>query len=158
MFLLKSLFSVVFLIVLSASCGSDDEKSCPAGAPGCPCREDGSCDQGLACGDNVCSGESRVGLAVSSAQARSCEVLLVQSGEGAEIVGVLADDAVKAAHVRRGESSAVTFISKTDERIDSGSVQLRVAGSEKGGIEVRKSSCADKEGRAIEGAEVTLSE
>lgn len=151
-------YIIVFLQALSIGCGSDQGRSCPAGTPGCACGEDGSCDQGLVCVDDVCTGESRVGLSVSSAQARSCEVLLVESGEGGEIVGVLADDAVKAAHVRRGKNSAVTFISNTDDRIGSGSVQLRVAGSEKGGVDVRKSSCADKEGKPIEAAEVTLIE
>jgi len=46
--------AVGMLVCLAASCGGRTVSDCQAGEEACPCRSDGSCNDGLTCLSNVC--------------------------------------------------------------------------------------------------------
>lgn len=97
-----------------------------------------------------------VSLHVASADARSCELLVVDPDQ--VVGGVTFDPAVEGRFVDEGLRGAIAFFVKGDTAVQDGDVALAVAGGAAAAskLSLAKVTCFDKRGAPISGASVTL--
>jgi hypothetical protein len=148
--------ALVFALV-GCGGGSGDDPSCD-GELGCVCSPAQTCDDGLACVDQQCQRPDALDLAVSDPTARSCELLVRESGT--RVVGADFGAAVTGVHLREGDRSAVSFFASKDDAIPSGAISLQVvspsAGAASAGVEIVTARCFDRDGRELAGATVRI--
>lgn len=156
---LFSWISTFALIGALTACGggSDDGGECASGGLACACSPAQACDEGLTCIDQQCQRPSELGLIVSDAAARSCELIVRESDT--RVVGATFGPSVTGVHLRQGHHTAVSFFANDDAAISSGAISLQVvapsAGSAAAGIDVVSARCFDRDGRELEGATVS---
>jgi hypothetical protein len=153
---LRHLFVCSFVLV--SACDDDSPSQppapdCPARTSGCPCVE-GACNDGLACSANVCRTPETTGLRVSDPAARSCEILMYESG--ARVVEVQFGASVTGKAIRDAERVAITFLANGDTAIPANSVQVVFvgAGSAANLLPIVRASCYDRNGGALPSAGV----
>jgi hypothetical protein len=152
--------STIALAFALAACGggSGDGAVCDDGALGCVCSPAQTCDDGLACVDQQCQRPDALDLAVSDPAARSCELLVRESGT--RVVGADFGAAVTGVHLREGDRSAVSFFANQDDAIPSGDISLQVvalsAGAASAGVEIVTARCFDRDGRELADATVRI--
>jgi hypothetical protein len=146
------LLAIAFTLT-AVACGGDDSAGddgapqCTAGELACVCLPGAACADGLACIDQQCHAPAELGLAVTSASARSCEVLLRR--DTSQIVGATFGAAATGAHVQKGDYSALAFHATGDQPIPDFTMRLQVAqatGGDTSDIEIVFSRCFDKAG------------
>jgi hypothetical protein len=155
--IVKLMVGLAALALLAGGCKKDKGTSCPPGEVGCACIDGTVCAGALTCVDSTCRGEREVWLGVSDKKARSCEALIVENGT--TIFGAVSSADARATSVREKPKTAVTFIALEDSAFGKKDVGLRVADDDTDIDEVlsiKSSSCADEEGKTLDGAEVTL--
>ena len=123
--------------------------SCTKGTENCAC-DDGTCNDGLVCQDELCVPVSHSGLTISDDNARACEVLLSGVSKNTKVVFA---DSVKGKTILQGEQMAVTFFSTSDAPISGDAVTVEGAIE---GTQIAKSSCFGKDGEALAGASVSF--
>ena len=91
-------------------------------------------------------------IAASQGKVRSCE-LLVKNTAGAVFESVTFGDSVVGFSKKRGDLSAIVFVARKDEPIDSGAVTLSMSSGQVSGLELdtTKSRCFDSAGARISG-------
>ncbi len=99
--------------------------------------------------------EEDAGLAVSSAQARACDVLFEDTDQ-VEVTAVSFGDGVQGTFVREGRRTAASFFSTADAPIPDGAVQVRTAGAGVDTLKIARVACADRKGEALADVELTL--
>jgi hypothetical protein len=132
-----------FVFLLLAGCSSSPN-NCNPGEAGCACVQQ-SCNDGLVCVGNSCTGENIAGLAVDS-QARGCEVLLAE--DGGKVDHLNFGDGVTGRWLRQGDKVAAAFVSDRDQPI--GAVQVAYAGS----FSILNSHCYGSQGETLQGSTV----
>lgn len=155
-----SLCPIALLILLSAcgGGGSGDGGACDDGGLGCVCSPTQTCDDGLSCVDQQCQHPDTLDLAVSDKAARSCELLVRETGT--RVVGADFSSSVTGVHLREGDRSALSFFANDDGAIASGSISLEVvapsADSAASGVNIVTARCFDRDGRELAGATVSV--
>jgi hypothetical protein len=108
--------------------------------------------------DQQCQRPDALDLAVSDPAARSCELLVRESGT--RVVGADFGPAVTGVHLREGSRSAVSFFANQDDAIPSGDISLQVvalsAGAASAGVEIVTARCFDRDGRELADATVRI--
>lgn len=128
---------------------------CTPGSKDCTCKEASVCDDGLTCGEgNKCLAPMTVGVQVSDANARGCEVLLTESA-GSTITEVTFSKGVQGVFVREAPRVAFSFVAPADARLPSDGLGVAVAGPSSG-ITVSKVTCVDSGGARIPNASITI--
>lgn len=151
--------STIALAFALAACGggSGDDPACD-GELGCVCSPAQTCDDGLACVDQQCQRPDALDLLVSDQAARSCELLVRETGT--RVVGADFGPAVTGVHLREGDRSALSFFASKDDAIPSGDISLQVvapsAGAASAGVEIVSARCFDRDGRELAGATVRI--
>lgn len=149
----SSRFLALAFTLTAVACGGDDAPAddgatpCAAGELACVCLPGDACADGLACIDQECQAPAELGLAVTSASARSCEVLLRR--DTSRIVGASFGPAATGAHVQKGDYSALAFHATGDQPFPDSTMRLQVAqaaGGDTSDIEIVLSRCFDKAG------------
>ncbi|MBN2802841.1 MAG: hypothetical protein JXR91_07090 [Deltaproteobacteria bacterium] len=155
-FLSTLLIAVLFLTGCNG-CSEDKNKSCEPGTAGCECLDDGTCNDGFSCVNNVCEGETFAAFSVKNKDARSCDVLVLEKGESTEVKAVVTTESATAKMLRHDPKVSVSFISASDASFIDGSVSLSIIGfSSKDDLEIEKTECFDKDGKALSSSDVTL--
>jgi hypothetical protein len=134
-----------FLLLLFAAACNNSQGSCKPGESGCACAQH-TCNTGLVCVGNTCTGENTVGLAVDS-NARGCEVLLADDSAG-KVDHLDFGNGVTGRWLRQGDKVAAAFVSDRDQPI--GSVQVAYAGS----FSIANSHCYGSRGELLQGSTV----
>ena len=128
----------------------DSGPSCSNGTLGCACN-DGACNDGLSCQDNVCrASTTQQGMQILNAQARSCEILL---GGVSDNTKVIFAETVQGKSIHQGDKLALSFLSKNNEAFGEDALRLENAPSD---VQVVKSTCFDEQGQALSGEAVRL--
>ncbi len=149
------LSSALFLSVGVASGCSDPEGEqnntpieCVAGQVGCACTSASTCGDGAVCEEGMCVGVAVSGLTISSELARSCEVLLLESGS--EILGATYADGVQGAWRKRAPNVALALSQTSDATLPAGTASLQISG-DPSGLSIQEVSCFDAQGVRIDG-------
>lgn len=131
-------------------------QDCTPGTAGCVCDSTGACEGGLECDDGYCSLGARMELVVSSPDVRSCEVLLADPDEA--IGTVLYASSVTGRDDRQGDRFAVAWFSNTDAAFAPGALKIELASptASAANLVVVESTCYDRLGQEVAGAEVGL--
>ncbi len=146
-----ALLTLMTLALAACDCG----KPCAAGAKDCACKEASVCDDGLVCGEmNKCVAPTTVGVQVSDANARGCEVLLTEAA-GSTVADVTFAKGVQGAFVREAPKVAFSFVAPADARLPAESIGVAIAGPASG-ITVSKATCVDSAGQKLANATVTI--
>lgn len=145
---------VVLLMLLVQGCGSGSG-DCFAGQRDCACDPLGQCSPGLDCHQNTCVRPQERSVRVLSADARACEFVVRDAD--AHLTSVQFDDALQGTSVRRGDRTAVTFITRQDRPAQTGPT-LRTVGAAAAGsdITLEDARCFDREGEDVGSASVAL--
>lgn len=130
-----------------------DMTACTAGEVGCACTAESTCGAGAVCTDGMCVGATVSGLTVESADARSCEILLEETG--AQIKAATYLEGVQGAMRRKAPRVAIAMMRDGDEAFPAGAASLTIDG-ETSGVRVDSVRCFDGAGAEIQGASVTL--
>lgn len=146
-------FSCAVLLAQSAcTCAP----ACKPGEAACACRTGNECNDGLVCGgDGTCGAPTLVGLVVSDAAARGCEVLLTESA-GTVVTAGQFSGGVVGTSLREAPRVALTFVAPGDAPFPARGVQLSLAQGTTAGVSVTKVSCVDSKGARLPGAAVTI--
>lgn len=148
--------SLAFALVACGG-GSGDDPACD-GELGCTCSPAQTCGDGLTCVDQQCQRPDTLELAVSDPAARSCELLVRETGT--RVVGAEFGPAVTGVHLREGDRSALSLFANQDDAIPSGDISLQVvapsAGAASAGVEIVTARCFDREGHELAGATVRI--
>lgn len=178
--------AAVVLVLGGAGCGSggsENPPACIAGASGCACKVDGTCDGDLQCSDSLCVAPTcvagtmgcpcRTGAACDNGLQCTADVCGAPAGTGL-VVGHAAVRAcdivfdapgatvayasqVTGVTARRGDRVALSFAAKADAALD-GPVAA-VTGSDGtvlAGVAPQKAECFDRLGQAVADPVVTL--
>lgn len=91
-------------------------------------------------------------IAAAQGKVRSCELLVKNTGS-AVFESVTFGDSVVGFSKKRGDLSAIVFVARKDEPIDSGAVTLSMSSGQVSGLELdtTKSRCFDSAGTHISG-------
>ncbi len=160
------LLSLPLTLGACGGCGKDNNQTtnnnqttpdmgeCVAGAAGCACTMDGTCDGDAMCVNNLCEGAQSSGLTITSDAARSCEIMLTES-EGGRVLGATYAEGVKGSWRRRAPNVALALTRTDDAAFPASSASIQFA---EGGTlpTVGKVRCFDAEGAEIDGASATL--
>jgi len=143
---------VVFALALSAcTCGTN----CTPGAKDCACKAASACDDGLVCGgSNTCVAPNTVGVQVSDANARGCEVLLSETA-GSAVTDVSFTKGVEGAWVREAPRVAFSFVAPADARMPTDGISVVVTGPATG-VSVARVNCVDSAGQKLANAAITI--
>ena len=150
-----ALLFVLILFLGCDGCSKEDPPDCPAGTADCPCREDASCDDGLVCSGDVCTTEvgQVVGLTIGSEDARSCEILLVETASST-IESASYGEGTSGALRRRDPNVAIAVARNDDTAFTTSSIALVVDGDvEELSLEAR---CFDASGAELSEPDVNL--
>lgn len=151
--MLKHLALLTSLTLALAAC--DCGKPCTPGAKDCACKEASVCDDALVCGEmNKCVAPTTVGVQVSDANARGCEVLLTEAA-GSTVADVTFSKGVQGAFVREAPKVAFSFVAPADARLPAESIGVAITGPASG-VTVSKVSCVDSAGAKLANATVTI--
>jgi hypothetical protein len=131
-----------------------DMGTCTAGAEGCPCGAMAPCPDGQTCTDGQCQDIPMQQLGVSDPAARACELYLRESGDS-KVASVQFGMGVRGKMLRQAPGVAVVFIRQEDSAFPAGSLSLGITGPA-AGVTLASSSCTDRLGRPLPGAQVTL--
>ncbi|MBM4778180.1 MAG: hypothetical protein GQE15_10815 [Archangiaceae bacterium] len=146
-------FLLLCLSTVVAACTCNPP--CTPGAKDCACKEASVCNDGLVCGSmNTCVSATTVGVQVSDANARGCEVLLAEAA-GSTVTDVSFAKGVQGAYVREAPKVAFSFVAPADARLPSEGVSVSIAGAATG-VTVAKATCVDSAGQKLAGATVTI--
>jgi len=96
-----------------------------------------------------------VGLVVSDAAARGCEVLLAEA-PGTTIAKATFNSGVQGVSLRQAPQLAVTFVAPADAPLPSGGVTLALTSGALSGVTVTKATCVDSKGARLPNATVSL--
>ena len=175
---LAAVLAIAAALAAGAGCKGNEEglPACTAGADGCACRADGTCDAGLACQDLVCGAPAcTTGTLGCPCRAdNKCDAgLSCGNGACAAVTGtglvvggaeVRACDVVFAAAgatavfsqdvvgvtARRGERIALSFTAKKDAAFAGPVASVTGAdGKAVAGLAPEKASCFDRLGKAV---------
>jgi hypothetical protein len=140
------------LAFTAAACSHPAPTECTDGAAGCACHVDDTCDDGLSCDltSHQCEATHGVELPAIDPAARSCEVLLEDSG--ARVVRADFAASVQGETVRQAPRTAVTFYAAGDHSIARDAVQIELTGA--GTMSVARARCFDRDGHALPGGGV----
>jgi hypothetical protein len=128
---------------------------CTPGMEGCPCGPAAPCTGGRTCENGQCIDDLPMrGLTISDANARSCELYLIESGES-RVANVRFADGVRGRFIRQAPAVAVAFVRQGDQPFAVGSVALEISGPANG-VALRSATCANAAGATIENVTVTL--
>lgn len=131
-----------------------DMSGCIAGQTGCACTAESSCVSGAMCVEGMCVGAATSGLSITTATARSCEVLFVEAG-GERVLGVEFAPGVIGAWRRQAPHVAITFAREGDLAFDAGLAALQFEGS-LAQLKLKQLSCFDSSGKRIDEAKAEL--
>jgi hypothetical protein len=130
------------------------DAGCTPGTAGCACLEGSICQGGLVCDLGICQGVDAIEIEVTDVNARSCEVVVEESG-GAEVLGVDFTSGTLGTHVHESPRTAVTFTRQTDTAFEAGSVQVRRTEGA-GTLALRRARCFDRDGNVLSGEPLRL--
>lgn len=129
------------------------DMGCVAGAAGCACTMENTCEGDLMCVDGKCTGVETSGLTINTAEARACEIMLEE--KGGQVVGATYAEGVKGAFRRKSPRVAFAISMTEDSAFPASTVQVQVpTGSE--APEIKSVSCSDAEGKEIADSQATL--
>lgn len=129
---------------------------CRAGTVGCPCN-DTRCDSGLSCEAGTCRGVLTSGLKVTDPLARSCEVLVKDTG--GRFSEVVFSGAVTGRVIREGDKTAIAFHANTDASIGGDAVEVAFTGQVERidqALELTSARCFDASGTALAGTALSF--
>ncbi len=154
-----SLLAALLAALTLTACSDTAQKkkqSCTPGEASCACTDNGGCNDGLECSNNVCTtpGGTQTGLTISANGARSCEVLFAE-GAGVKVLGATYGDGVTGALRRQAPKVALAFSRTTDADFAGGSVQVQLSG-DASALSVSQTKCYDADSKLIDGASVSL--
>ena len=147
---LRPLAVLLFLSLGGCACTPE----CAPGQLDCQCRSGNQCDDGV-CTDGKCAAAPRIGVVVSDANARGCEVLLTESA-GHTIGRAEFSSGVVGASLRQAPQVALSFVAPADAPLPSGGVQLTFTSGSSSGVTVTRATCVDARGVRLPDATVTL--
>ena len=134
--------------------GTCVDPGCMVGTSGCPC-DNGACQGGLMCSNNVCRAGGESGLNISSMDARGCDVLLADPDFS--VLNVRFASSVEGKWLRRNNRVATSFVTKANAAFAGGAVTVELAqGANAANVTVVSGSCVGQDGRALPAAMVTL--
>ncbi len=134
--------------------GTCVDPGCMVGTSGCPC-DNGACQGGLMCSNNICRAGGESGLTISGMDARGCDVLLADPDHA--VLGVRFGTTVEGKWLRRNDRVATSFVNKTNTAFSGGAVTVELAtGVSAANVAVVSGSCVGQDGRAVASATVTL--
>lgn len=140
-----SMLAVAATVTL-ANC-SGTREACAPGDADCACLAGSRCADGLVCTDgNVCERPRTEGLPAIDPAARSCEVLLEESG--AQVSGVRFGGSVVGEFVRQAPKTALAFHARGDTAMAGLDVGVEVAGD--GAFTIASAHCFDRQGRVVD--------
>lgn len=133
-----------------------DGGACTAGREGCACIEGSLCQGGLVCEMGLCRGVDEIEVEVTDANARSCELVLVETET--EVLGIDFSTGTIGTHVHESPRTAVTFTRNEDTPFGARSVIVRRTEGVGGSLAVRRARCFDRDGNALAGEPLRLVE
>lgn len=152
---MNSFFRIAMVVFALAVAGCDCGKTCTPGTKDCACKAASACDDGLVCGgSNTCVAPNTVGVQVSDANARGCEVLLAEAA-GSTVTDVSFSKGVEGAWVREAPRVAFSFVAPADARMPTDGISVVVTGPATG-VSVAKVSCVDSAGQKLANAAITI--
>lgn len=153
-----SFLTAALVAALTMGCGGgnnpDDAGVCDPGTIGCACIEGSICSGEAMCSEGLCVGVDASGLTIQDPAARSCEVVLFETGT--EVLAVTFADGVQGTFVREAPRTAVTFHRTSDAAFDASSVTVQEASGAGGSVELRRARCFDREGAPLTGDALRL--
>ena len=129
-------------------------KECSPGEMNCVCKADGSCDGGAVCSADLCVGATLRGLSIDAQGARSCEIMLKESGD-AKVLGATYSDGISGALRRQAPNVAVALAAEADADLPGSTAQVQID-SDSEGVSVESVRCFDNEGAVIDGAQASF--
>lgn len=127
---------------------------CVEGTAGCACIDGTMCMAELVCETGLCRGVDSIEIDVTDANARSCEVVVVE--EQTEVLGVDFSAGNRGTHVHESPRTAVTFTRETDTAFPAGSVLVRRSESPGASLTLRLARCFDRDGNVLGGEPLRL--
>lgn len=134
----------------------NNRNSCAAGAAGCACMGDSTCNDGAMCVDGMCVGVMATGLVVDAPDARSCELLLVESA-GARVLEATFAEGTLGAMRRRAPRVALAISRDADADLPESLGALTIEG-DVANIQVDAITCYLADGSIVDGATGALEE
>lgn len=131
----------------------ENTKPCEAGAVGCECSAEGTCDGEAVCDAGTCVGGTVSGLSISNEAARSCEILIEE--KTSKVLGASYGEGIKGAWRRRAPNVAIAITQSADAALPVSTASLVLEG-ELSGVSVKEVRCFDAAGEVIAGVEATL--
>ncbi len=149
----RSLLAALALFAV-AGCGDDDADtpdagSCAPGSAGCACLEGSMCAMGLMCDTGLCRAVDVITLDVGDANARSCEVVIVE--DRTRLLAVDFAAGTRGTFVREAPRTAVTFTRETDTPFDDRAITIRRSEGTGASLTLQRGRCFDKNGNEIAG-------
>ena len=129
---------------------------CAPGTAGCACIDGTMCQGGLVCELGLCAGVDTIEIDVTDANARACEVVLVE--EATEVLGVDFSAGSLGTHVHESPRTAVTFSRETDTAFAAGSVLVRRTEGASAALRLTRGRCFDRDGNVLAGEPLRLLE
>jgi hypothetical protein len=142
---------LTLLALALAGCGGpapEPDGGCAAGTAGCACLEGDLCNGSLLCDTGICRDVDRRTVEIADANARSCEVVLVE--DGTEVLGVEFAEGVVGTSVHEAPRTAVTFYRQDDTPFAAGAVTV-LTSEGMGGLTLSRARCFDRDGAALSG-------
>jgi len=142
---------------LSVACDDDGGDSpasmCEADPLHCTCSEEEPCPKGFTCEQSECVAENATGIIIGSADARACEVLLLE--DSARVSGVDFSENVRGTFLRQAPRIAVSLTRRMDSSFEAADLTVRSVGSN-GGLSLAHAECFGERGVALKDARVYL--
>ena len=156
----RSLLAALALLAV-AGCGDDDADTpdagtCAPGSAGCACLEGSMCAMGLMCDTGLCRAVDVIALEVGDANARSCEVVIVE--DRTQLLAVDFAAGTRGTFVREAPRTAVTFTRETDTAFDDRAITIRRTEAAGASLTLERGRCFDREGNAIAGSPLRVME
>lgn len=128
----------------------DAGPGCTPGSAGCACAEGDVCELGLVCTEGLCERTREATLTVTDPAARSCEILVIESGT--EVRGALFPTGVEGTWIREAPRSAVVFHATADAPLPSTVATIAYTDEAGASLVSARGRCFDARGQLLSGA------